>query len=67
MSTTTGDLNPEATIYRADGTQLCDESSISSEFTMEYALDTEGTHHILVGDRSRNDTGSYMLSLSRLN
>jgi len=67
MSTTTGGLNPEATIYRADGTQLCDESSISSSFTMECTLDTNGIHKILVGDRSQNDTGSYMLSLTRLN
>lgn len=42
------------------------ESTISSSLAVECILDTGGTHTILVGDRSRNDTGSYTLSLTKI-
>lgn len=67
MSSTTGNLNPEATVYRPDGTQLCDDSTIGSSFTVECVLDTGGPHKILAGDRNRDDTGSYQLTLAKLN
>jgi len=61
---TAGTLIPYVEVLRADGTTQCGPTT-APEFTC--LLDTTGTYTILVRDVSGPNTGSYLISLQRLN
>lgn len=62
MTRTSGSFQPEVRIHRPNGTLMCSKKS-SPSVRLTCALDTDGTHTILVGDNGGNETGSYTIAL----
>jgi hypothetical protein len=67
ISSTSGDINPQVDIYRADGSGICSNYTIGDAFTMNCTLDSNGTYTILVFDRSLNAIGGFAFYMQRLN
>ena len=67
MARHSGDVNPDITIKRPDGTQLCRITGSSSSRLAEgdCQLDATGTHTIVAADYGSNGTGVYSLHLQR--
>jgi len=63
VSTTSGTFDPYLGLYDATGTSL----TTSSSGSLTQKVTASGTFYLLATDNSRNGTGTYSLSLQRLN
>ncbi len=65
--TTSGQLEPRFFIYRPSGTQVCATYTFDVLAEVLCAIDTNGEHTILLGDRTSNNVGDYNVYVQRAN